>query len=163
LLSFHPFDKAFPFAALVFGAILLSHSLTAQVELVGRLTPDELLGKLPEWRAHFAAYSPDLEAVANLQKISEDLTIEIFLGTWCSDSRQHVSAYVKNPLVRTVFTGIPRDRAARSAYTKGKNIERVPTFIILFRNQEIGRIVETPQVSVEADIWNILQPWVGTR
>ncbi len=147
----------------------MSHSLTAQVELVGRLAPDDMLEKLPEWRPYFAAYSPDLEVVAKLQKIAEEVTIEIFLGSWCPDCRQHVSAYlklmdmVKNPLVRSVFTGIPRDRAARPPYTEGKNIERVPTFIIFFRNQEIGRIIETPQVSVEADIWRILQPRVGSR
>ncbi len=139
------------------------------MELVGRLTPDEMLEKLPEWRGYFAVYSPDLEAVANLQKISEEVTVEIFLGTWCPDCRQHVSACLKlmdmvnNPLIRSVFTGIPRDRAARPPYTKDKNIERVPTFIVFFRNQEIGRIIETPQLSVEADILKILQPWVGSR
>ncbi len=147
----------------------MSHSLTAQVELVGRLTPEELLEKVPEWQSFFAAYSPDLEIVANLQKVSEEVTVEIFLGTWCPDCRQHVSAYLKlmdmvnNPLIRTTFTGIPRDRSARPPYTEDRNIERVPTFIVFFRNQEIGRIIETPQVSVEADLWKILQPRVGER
>ncbi len=158
-----------PFFMLIFGAILLSHAAPAQLEMVGRLTPEELLEKLPEWRSYFTAYSPDLEIIARLQAIPEEVRIEIFLGTWCPDCRQHVSAYlklmdmVKNPLIRTTFTGIPRDRSARPPYTEDRNIERVPTFIVFFRNQEIGRIIETPQVSVEADLWKILQPRVGER
>ncbi len=143
--------------------------MTAQAELVGQLTPEELLHKLPEWRPYYTAYSPDLEIVAKLQTIPEEVMIEISLGTWCPDCRQHVSAYlklmdmVKNPLIQTTFTGIPRDRSARPPYTKDRNIEKVPTFIVFFRNQEIGRIIETPQVSVESDLWNILGPRLGKR
>jgi hypothetical protein len=33
----------------------------------------------------------------------------------------------------------------------------VPTFVLLEKNKEIGRIVETPQVSIGQDILNILE------
>jgi hypothetical protein len=60
-------------------------------------------------------------------------------------------------MIRTTFTGVPRDRAARGPYIEGKDIERIPTFIIFLRDQEVGRIVETPRRSVEEDLWAILE------
>ncbi len=139
----------------------------SQTEIVGPLTRDEILDKLPEWKPYIQAYSPDLEAVRRLQNVNEEVWVEIFLGTWCPDCRQHVSAYLKlmdmvgNPLLRTTFTGIPRQRELREKYIAGKDIERVPTFIVHFRGREIGRIVETPKVSVEEDLWQILAPELG--
>jgi hypothetical protein len=151
------------------GSLLAGLISSAQVELVGPLTREKILAALPEWIAMVEAYSPDLDAVARLQAIPEEVEIEIFLGTWCPDCRQHVSAFfkvmdmVQNPLIRATFTGIPRAREDREKYTAGKIIERVPTFIIRFRNQEAGRIIETPRLSVEGDLWEILRKSTGGR
>ena len=154
---------------LILGILLAGHNSPAQVELVGPLTREKILAGLPEWKAMVEAYSPDLDTVGRLQAINEEVEIEIFLGTWCPDCRQHVSAFfkvmdmVQNPLIRATYTGIPRGREDRPKYTAGKNIERVPTFIIRFRNQEAGRIIETPRLSVEGDLWEILQKKTGGR
>jgi len=155
----------FPLAAfflLTFGSLAVSQS-----ELVGPLTREDLLEKLPEWKPYIQAYSPDLEVVGRLQNMHEEVQVEIFLGTWCPDCRQHVSAWLKltdmvrNPLLKTTFTGIPRQRDLRQEFIEGRNVERVPTFIVHFRGREIGRIIETPKVSVEADLWQILAPELG--
>ena len=148
---------------LTLGILLASHRIPAQVELVGPLTREKILAGLPEWKTMVEAYSPNLDIISRLQEIHEEVEIEIFLGTWCPDCRQHVSAFfkvmdmVQNPLIRVTYTGIPRAREDRPKYTAGKNIERVPTFIIRFRNREAGRIIETPRLSVEEDLWEILQ------
>jgi hypothetical protein len=153
----------------VFSLLILGGAAMSQTELVGPLTREEILRQIPEWKPLVQAYSPDLDIVARLQKIHEEINVEIFLGTWCPDCRRHVSAYFKimdmvaNPLVTTTLTGIPRDRAAREKYIAGRDIERVPTIIVSFRGREIGRIVETPEVSVEADLWRIIEPSVGSR
>ncbi|MBP1768242.1 MAG: thiol reductase thioredoxin [Candidatus Aminicenantes bacterium] len=134
----------------------------AQIEIVGSLTPEVILEKIPEWKSFVDGYSPRLDVISRLQEVPEVVRVEIYLGAWCPDCRQHVSAYLKimdmvrNPMIRTTYTGLPRDRAARGPYTEGKNIERIPTFIVFLRDQEIGRIIETPALSVEEDLWNIL-------
>jgi thiol-disulfide isomerase/thioredoxin len=154
---------------IIFAIIITGKSLPAQVELLGELTPKEILQKIPEWKPHVDAYSPSLDIISKLQKVNEEVRIEIFLGTWCPDCRQHVSAYfkimsmVQNPLIRTTYTGVPRDREARTKYIQGKDIQRIPTFIVFFRNQEIGRLIETPQKSVEEDLWTILEGKIGGR
>lgn len=156
---------------LLFFVIILGVSGAAmtQNEFVGPLTPEDLLEKLPEWKPYVRAYAPDLEIVGRLQSVSEEVRVEIFLGTWCPDCRQHVSAWLKlmdmvrNPLIRTTYTGIPKRRELREELTRGKNIERVPTFIVHFRGREVGRIVETPAVSVEADFWRLLETRLSGR
>jgi thiol-disulfide isomerase/thioredoxin len=141
----------------------------AQIELVGPLTPEEILEKIPEWKRFVIGYSPQIDIISRLQAVPEEVRVEIFLGTWCPDCRQHVSAYfkimdmVRNPIIQTTYTGVPRDRSARQLYIEGKNVERLPTFIVFLRDQEIGRIVETPSKSVEEDLWQILGPNLGGR
>ena len=152
-----------------FGLLLMAGFAPAQVELVGPLTPEVILEKIPEWKPFVDGYTPRLDIISRLQEVPEVVRVEIFLGTWCPDCRQHVSAYLKiidmvrNPMLRTTFTGVPRDRAARGPYIGGKDIERIPTFIVFLRDQEVGRIVETPRRSVEEDLWEILEPKLGGR
>jgi len=153
----------------ILGILLAGHNSPAQVELVGPLTREKILAGLPEWKALVEAYSPNLDTISRLQKVNEEVEVEIFLGTWCPDCRQHVSAFfkvmdmVQNPLIRATYIGIPRAREDRPKFIEGKNIERVPTFIVRFRNQEAGRIIETPRLSVEGDLWGMLQKKTGGR
>jgi len=160
-----PKMSPFLWLAVVF---LLAGAGRAQVELVGPLTPEAILQKIPEWKAFVEGYSPKLDIINRLQAVPEEVRVEIFLGTWCPDCRQHVSAYfkimdmVRNPMLQTTYTGVPRDRGARGPYIEGKAIDRLPTFIIFFRAEEIGRIIETPRRSVEEDLWEILRPKLET-
>jgi hypothetical protein len=39
----------------------------------------------------------------------------------------------------------------------GKNIQRVPTLIVYEKNKEIGRIIESPVLSLERDLLSILR------
>jgi hypothetical protein len=153
----------------VFSLVALCSLASGQTELVGPLTHEGLMKRLPEWKSQVDAYSPDLETVGRLQDVHEAVRVEVFLGTWCPDCRQHVSAWLKlmdmvrNPLITTTYTAIPRARELRHEHIGDKGVERVPTFIVHFRGREIGRIIETPKISVEADLWSILAPEIGSR
>jgi len=133
-----------------------------QVELVGPLAREEILAALPEWENLAEAYAPNNETVARLRTIQKKVEIEVVLGTWCPDSRQHVSSFFKildvvgNSALEASYIGVPRSRAAWSQHAPGRNAERVPTFIIRLDGQEIGRIIETPRLSIEDDLWEII-------
>lgn len=141
--------------------LFLFTSSEAQVELSGELTKEEILEKLPDWQAVVASYTPKPEVIEKLKSINREIQIEVFLGTWCPDSKAHVSAYFKimelaeNPFVRTTYIGLPREKQARQEFIEGKNIVRIPTFIVTMNNQEKGRIIETPVKSVEEDLLDI--------
>jgi alkanesulfonate monooxygenase SsuD/methylene tetrahydromethanopterin reductase-like flavin-dependent oxidoreductase (luciferase family) len=143
-------------------ASILFPSIAAEEEIVGPLTRETLYEKYPDWQAVAAAYQPKPACVDALRSFGREVRIEIYLGTWCSDSKAQVSAFFKvlemadSPLFQTVCTGIPEDKAKRAPFYQGKDIVKLPTFLVYVAGQEVGRIVETPERSVEEDLVRIL-------
>ena len=117
------------------------------------------------YRAGVAAYEPDEQIMAEVDSL-EDYRIEVFMGTWCSDSRREV------PRLMKILEGLdfPEDQLTIVAVNRsltqfkqspgdeetGKNIHRVPTMIFLKQGKEVNRIVETPVESLERDIQKIV-------
>lgn len=132
-------------------------------DLVGPLSKEDILENFPDWQEEVASYFPQSEIIAKLKSIGYEIKIEIFLGTWCPDSKQHVSAYFKimemadNPLLVSSYIGIPKEKEAREPYIQGKNIVKVPTFIVFINDEERGRIIEHPKKSVEEDLVDIIE------
>jgi hypothetical protein len=149
----------FPFLCIIF---FLSISLYGTLELLGPLSKEEILENFPDWQEKVASYVPNMQVIEKLQSIPFEIEIEIFLGTWCPDTKRNVSAYfqimdmVDNPLFTTTYIGIPRDKDSREPYIEGKNIVKVPTFIVIIDSQEKGRIIENPVKSVEEDLLDII-------
>lgn len=140
----------------------LSISLYGTLELLGPLSKEEILENFPDWQEKATSYVPNMGVIEKLQSIQYKIEIEIFLGTWCPDTKRNVSAYfqvmdmVDNPLFTTTYIGIPRDKGSREPYIEGKNIIKVPTFIVLINDEEKGRIIENPVKSVEEDLLDII-------
>jgi thiol-disulfide isomerase/thioredoxin len=154
-------NKIFPSFVIIF--LFLSLNLIGEKELTGPLSKEEILKNNPEWQELVASYNPKPEIIEKIKAINKEIQVEVFMGCWCPDCEKHVSAYFKilemadNPFISTTYIGIPRDREARKEFIQGKNIIRIPTFIVYFQNQEIGRIIETPTKSVEIDLIDIIE------
>lgn len=114
----------------------------------------------------YAGYKTDAATIQQLQPLISNRTVEIFLGTWCGDSRREVPRVIKvlqeahfdtSHLV-LIFTGNEPDLYKQSPQheERGKFIHRVPTIIVYNKGKEEGRIVETPVVSLEKDLLAIV-------
>jgi thiol-disulfide isomerase/thioredoxin len=107
-------------------------------------------------------YRPDTNAIADLKEVSKDYTITIVMGTWCSDSRREVPRFYKildelNYSDENLkLINVDRDKIGIDNGVDSLNIELVPTFIIYSEEKEIGRIIETPNESLEKDMSKIL-------
>lgn len=112
-------------------------------------------------------YIPNSEIIkqinAHLENINA-LQIVIILGTWCGDSKDQVPRFLK--IIDEISSSklliseiICLDRAKTAPYFDNEKykVEKVPTFIIYNENNEIGRIVETPQNTLETDLLQIIQ------
>lgn len=93
-------------------------------------------------------------------------TIKVFLGTWCGDSKKEVPAFY-NILEAANFPENQLEVIAldkkKEAYKQGPNgeekdmyIHRVPTFIFYKNGEEVNRIVEHPQETLERDMLKIV-------
>jgi len=132
-------------------------------ELTGPITKEEILEHSPDWQEVIDSYTPNQDIISELKSIHNEIKIEVFVGTWCPDSKRNVSAYIKimelvnNSFLTTSYIGLPRDKDSRQPFIQGKNIIRIPTFIVYVKNQEKGRIVENPLKSVEEDLLDIIK------
>ncbi len=115
---------------------------------------------------NYVAYEPDL-AIVDQFDLQSKMGLEVLLvfGTWCSDSRREVPHFfrileqVDFNLSTLNMYGVDRNKKAPDIDTEKLKIERVPTFIFYKKGTEIGRIVETPQETLELDMFNILQQY----
>lgn len=115
----------------------------------------------------FNAYQPDSIILQSIKPLLQGKQIEIFLGTWCGDSRREVPKMLKLletagcniSSVKLVFVSNAPDAYKQSPQHEeaGKDIKRVPTLIVYHDKKETGRIVEYPVVSLEKDLLAILR------
>lgn len=107
---------------------------------------------------YYSSYEVNQDIVAEIndffqQNSDSFVSICIVLGTWCGDSHEQVPPFVK--VLENIFC-VDRNKTAPNIDLEELFIERVPTFIFYKNGMEIGRIVETPQKSLEADILDII-------
>jgi thiol-disulfide isomerase/thioredoxin len=157
--------------------LLIAFSLAASAQtntekqkiLYGSCTKDSLLTEpFSKWfSAGYDNYQPNAITIADLKKQSQDnISIEIFFGTWCGDSKREVPRMLK--LLNTI--SFPEKKVSiiavgdsDSLYKQspqhqetGKGIFHVPTFIIYKNGVEVNRINEFPVFSLEKDLLSIL-------
>lgn len=115
----------------------------------------------------FHTYQPDSSITRLLQPLLKNIFIEIFLGTWCGDSRREVPRMLKMlessgydiQKVKLVFVSNAADAYKQSPQHEeaGKNIKRVPTMILYNNQTEMGRIIEYPVETLEKDLLRMLK------
>ena len=145
---------------------LRAEEKTEMPMLVGLVKPAQILKIAPEWKAGYEAYTPDASALAKIREAAAlakgEIRIEVVLGSWCGDSLDQVPRFIKihkqlsGTRIPAVYVGVDRAKKDPDGRTASLNIERVPTFIVYWKSAEIGRIIETPKTTVEADLAEIL-------
>jgi thiol-disulfide isomerase/thioredoxin len=137
--------------------------------LIGHNAPYMLKqGIYKEWYdKHYSEYAPDNLTTQSLSSLLKGTTIEVFLGSWCGDSKREVPRMMKileqakfdTSNIHLIFVDhtLAAYKQSPQHEEKGKNIHRVPTFIIYGGNEEIGRIIESPVLSLEKDMLSILR------
>jgi hypothetical protein len=149
----------------IIGTLLLCALGVAEVP-TNEISKDRVLAAGQEWRENYDKHHPSAEQIEALKsKLSTDLRIDLYIGLWCSDSRNHVPPFLKI----LDSTGIPVSVRYFSVHRKPSptirffvdrvRVERVPTFIFYQSDREIGRIVENPGKSLLEDMLEILSPF----
>lgn len=143
--------------------------------MVGETPREGLVAQFPAWADTAVLYRPAAGAVAKLHAVVQPVDILCVLGTWCSDSRREVARFwqvldkAANPNLRLRMLSVGRkdDAAAQAKLAElgfaediraAYGITLVPTFIFTLAETglELGRIIETPQQTLEEDAATIL-------
>jgi hypothetical protein len=120
---------------------------------------------------NYQDYTVDSTTAEQLKPLIKDKQFDIFMGTWCGDSRREVPRMYKildylgvdAAQIRLINVS-NRDSVYKQSpghEERGLNILRVPTLVVYEKNMETGRIVEYPVVSLEKDLLTIFtrQPY----
>ncbi len=124
-------------------------------------------GSYKEWyRKNYDNYSTDTANIEAIKPLIQNVVIEIFLGSWCGDSKREVPKMLKaleqagidSTHIKLLFVDNSTATYKQSPQheERGKNIHRVPTLIVYKGKKELNRLVESPVVSIEKDLLNIL-------
>ncbi len=125
------------------------------------------------YNKNYTSYQLDSSVIQQLQTKMNNYTIEIFLGTWCGDSKREVprmmkvlqAAQIDTNNVRLIFVSNNSNAYKQSPQQEQLNkfIHRVPTFIVYKNNKEVNRIVESPVETLEKDLLQIVnqQPYAS--
>ena len=112
----------------------------------------------------FESYKPDATAVANLKKaVPQDATFLVFGGMWCSDTQNLLPKFFKTieaagvPAKNIQLYMVDEQKNSPDKLEKQYAVISVPTFILMQNGKEKGRIVETVQQSIEADLLKLVQ------
>ncbi|MBT5875761.1 MAG: hypothetical protein HOH43_20215 [Candidatus Latescibacteria bacterium] len=120
-----------------------------------------------EWfDSGYESYLPDSTAVAALNDLPESVELEVYMGTWCSDSTRDL------PRLYRVMdaAGIREDKTRMYALSDHPGtfkqspggteenylIHRTPTILVLQDGKEMGRIVQNASQTIEQDLVDIL-------
>ncbi|MCB2221253.1 MAG: thioredoxin family protein [Bacteroidetes bacterium] len=115
-----------------------------------------------DFMAEYATYEPCNETLNKLKNVIYNSHITIVMATWCYDSQMQVPRFYKildrldykTDEIKLIC--VDRDKLAGNFDIQSLSIEYVPTFIFYKDQKEVGRIVESPENSLEKDSYQIL-------
>jgi len=143
------------------GQPVVIDSVKNQRILLGKVTQANIADSI-WYQKNYSEESVSSKALKNINKFAKGVTVEVFFGTWCDDSRYWVPSFIglidKTELADQVsLVAVPRSKKTAETAKLKEIIERVPTFVFWREGEEIGRIVETPKVSLAIDMIGILK------
>lgn len=136
--------------------------------LTGQFSQDALKQKYySSWyQPEYDSYEVEEEKLKDIRKDIRKYSIEVFVGTWCSDSQRELPRLykilenVKFPTnsKKLKAYGVNKNKVSFYGEEIGKNITHVPTIIFYLDDEEVGRIVESPVSGyLEEDIAMIIK------
>jgi len=120
-----------------------------------------------EWfDKNYSTYKVNDTLTLLIKPLIGEKTFILFMGTWCGDSKREIprmlkileACDVKRSAIKLVMVDNHDSTYKQSPGHEeaGLNIHRVPTMIVYENGHELGRIVESPVISIEKDLFAIL-------
>lgn len=116
-----------------------------------------------EWNLVQEEYTTEKITIKQIKKYfrkNKDARVDVFFASWCGDSQEHVPHFVKlakKAKIKDVsYIALSGDKSLPDKDISSFQIEYVPTFIVYKNDQELGRIIESPEISLEMDLLKII-------
>lgn len=110
----------------------------------------------------YEAYEPSAEELKVIKENIDAYDIEVFMGTWCGDSRREVPKLIKlleeanYDMDKLEIVAVDRSKTIPENVEHTAEFEMVPTIIFYKDGKEVNRFVEYSIGSFEEDIAKIV-------
>jgi len=118
----------------------------------------EGLQKMPYkiwFNTNYKTYIVDTETLKNIKKKNlKGVEIKAFMGTWCHDSNREIPRLMRVCEELGIYDklhlyGVDVNKTSVLKQEEGWDVRKTPTIIFLRDGEEIGRILEEPEISFE--------------
>lgn len=156
----------------IFGLVFLlicNFTFAQQENIIGKTNKQAILkSDHNSWYSeNYKTYKPQPESIEKLNELlnNSDFKIEVYFGSWCSDSQRELPRliklleYTKFNFDNLKLVGVGRDKIVPNVSEEQReqlNVNNVPTIIVYKDGKEINRFVEYAQESLERDMIKIL-------
>ncbi|MEX0723013.1 MAG: thioredoxin family protein [Gracilimonas sp.] len=133
------------------------------VDQVGLVSSEQIIEHDRIFRIYVDRYEPDEETITYLRTQEDSLTLYVFFGNWCRESKKYIPGLMKSlqatetNLIDVKYVGVDVQKKNPEKLLNKFDIEYIPTVVVLKGNVEIGRIVEKPEQPIEIDLVEILK------
>ena len=127
--------------------------------ILGDTTTDILFKQYPIFKSKYKSY--EVNTMYDLS-IIRDMDFVIMFGTWCHDSKREVPRMLRIldlagvSLEQISLIGVDINKEEPKGREKIYNLKNTPTLIFLKNGEEVGRIIERPKISLEADLISLM-------
>ena len=118
------------------------------------------------FNTEYDQYRPDHKTMKTLKKkIPKNISVILVMGTWCPDSRREVPRFFKIldeigfDKSKLIDIAVDRTKNTTDVQMQHLNITNVPTIIFYQNDNEIGRIIEKPDKTLEKDMLAIFKKY----
>jgi thiol-disulfide isomerase/thioredoxin len=114
------------------------------------------------FRERYDTVTVDTNLVGMLRQMSAGVEVLVFYGSWCGDSRREVPHFLRIAEAAAWdpqhirYYALDRSKKSVDGVTEKYSIQLVPTIIFFKGGNEMGRIVESAQTTLEGDMVKIL-------
>ena len=147
---------------------LLSFACTAYSDEkmhLGEIKIEQLLTNYPSFQKQYQAFEVNHAEKEELAKISANINVKVFFGSWCHDSQREVPRLAKlvegNPNFSIKYYGLDFNKRDPDGLAESHGVKYTPTIIFYVDNQEIGKIIEKPDTSLYQEIRSIVSTTGG--
>ena len=118
---------------------------------------------IEEYENSLECFSISADTLYKFKDTISKFDITIVFGSWCSDSQREVPRFIEilwamdYPMDKLTIIALNRNKLVNEIDISQMDIKYVPTFIFKRDNIEIGRIIESPKISLIEDIKVIIK------
>ncbi len=136
------------------------YALSERASLVGPQKASDLTAYDPSYARRAEAYTPNPSLVAQLDKESQPVRVQVFFNSKCPHCELMVPRIIKvqetldNPKITFDYYGVPD--SFKDPVMDAKDVHGTPTGIVYVKGKEVGRIVGEQWNVPELAIQNVL-------